>query len=172
MDIQKTLLQEHSKRQAGKVVDYVGNNPARFNTLIQVFLNGPYRVTQRAAWPLSICVEHYPALIVPHLSIVLKQLERTDVHDAVKRNIVRLLQFIDVPKRHRGKVAALCFGFLQQRHEPIAVRAFSMTVLAHIVRHEPALKTELQIVLEDMLPYGSPGLVSRASKVLREIKSL
>ena len=172
MDIRKTLLQEHSRAQVMKVVDYVGDNPRRFEALVQVFLKGPYRVTQRAAWPLSLCVEQHPALVLPHLKPILNQLKRPDVHDAVKRNTIRLLQFIDIPRRYKGSVAKLCFDFLQSKQEPIAVKVFSMTVLSHIVHYEPAMKTELQIILEDLLPYGSPGFVSRAVKVLRKLKSL
>jgi hypothetical protein len=57
MDIKKVILKEHSKRQTAKVVSYIGKSPTRFKELVTLFLEGPYRLTQRAAWPLSYCVE-------------------------------------------------------------------------------------------------------------------
>jgi hypothetical protein len=54
--------------------------------------------------------------------------------------------------------------------EPIAVRVFSMSVLANITRHEPDLKKELRIIIEDQLPFASAGFRARAKKVLKELE--
>jgi len=168
MNIKKEILKEHSKHQTSKIVNYIDNDPERFNVLIKTFLEGPYRVSQRAAWPLSYCVREHPALIRPHLKSVLKMLDKMDVHDAVKRNIVRFLQHIEIPKKFYGTVTDKCFPLMYPK-EPIAVRVFSMTVLANIAKQEPDLKKELRIVIEDQLPYASAGFLSRARKVLKEL---
>lgn len=170
MDIRKALVREHSRSTTMKIVDYVGDSPTRFKVLVDVFLAGPYRITQRAAWPLSYCAEKEPALVIPHLKVILNYLKKPGIHDAVKRNTMRLLQFIDIPKRYQGQVAGICFGYLQDAKEPVAIKAFSMTVLASIARQNPDLRQELAIVIEDQLPYGSPAFVSRGRKVLKEIK--
>jgi hypothetical protein len=107
----------------------VGKNEARFKELVEVYLAGPYRLTQRAAWPLSSCTERHPELIYPHLKKILQYVATPGVHDAVKRNTVRLLQYIDIPIKYHGQVANMCFGFLQQKDIPVAVKVFSMTVL-------------------------------------------
>jgi|APTNR8051073442_1049403.scaffolds.fasta_scaffold00003_314 hypothetical protein len=166
MDIKKELLKEHSKKQTTRVVKYIGKDPMRFNELIRLFLEGPYQLAQRAGWPLSYCVEAHPDLIKPHLKAILKMLDRKDVHDAVKRNIMRLLQYIEIPKRLHASVINHGFALMDPK-EPIAVRVFAMTVLANIAREEPDLKKELQIVIEDQLPYASAGYLARARKVLK-----
>ena len=168
IDLKKEIFKEHSKLQTLKIVKYIGNSTQRFHDLIKVLVKGPYHVSQRAAWPLSVCIEHHPELILPHLSTVLKLLNRKDMHEAVKRNVVRLLQYVDIPKRYYGKVAGTCFELLDPK-EPIAVRASSMTVLANIAVHEPDLKKELRIVIEDQLPYASAGFRARARKILKSI---
>lgn len=169
MDLTKALLKEHSKAQMTKIVDYVGQNKARFKVLVEVYLAGPYRVTQRAAWPLSYCVERHPSLVIPHLKRLLEFLNKPGIHDAVKRNTLRLLQYCELPKRLHGRVADLCFQYLQSKREPIAVKAFSLTVLQRIVEVQPELGTELKIIIEDQLPYASPAFRSRAMKVLKGI---
>ena len=50
MDLRAELLEEHSKRQALRVADYIGNDPERFADLMCLFFGNEYRVTQRAAW--------------------------------------------------------------------------------------------------------------------------
>lgn len=169
MDLKQVILQEHSRSQAEKIARYIGSDARRFKRLVDVFLAGPYRVTQRTAWPLSLCVETDPSLVMPYLKKILHHLRKPGIHDAVKRNTIRMLQFIEIPKSYHGEVADICFTFLQDAREPVAIRAFSMSVLAGICKHNPDLKRELKIILEDQLPYAKPAFVSRAKKVLKEI---
>ncbi len=170
MNLVKALLKEHSKAQCNRIVEYIGTDKDRFRELVEVFTTGTYRITQRAAWPLSYCAEYHPELIKPHLKKLIHNLNQPGLHDAVKRNTVRFLQFTSIPKSLQGITAQVCFDLLQNRKEAIAVRVFSMTVLANIAKHQPELKSELKIIIEDTLPYGSPGFVSRGRKILKGLK--
>ncbi len=167
MDLTRELLQAHTKSQATKIADYVNDNPTHFKVLVDTFLKGPYRITQRASWPLNLCVERNPALVKPHLKRILKHLQEPGIHDAVKRNTMRMLQFCIIPKSLHGSVAGLCFQYLESKKEAVAIKAFAMTVLSNIIENEPDLKKELKIILEDQLPYASPGFTVRAHRVLK-----
>jgi hypothetical protein len=81
MDLKKMLQKGHSKTQTNAIVEYIGINPIKFKALVEVYLKGPYKTTQRAAWPLSICVKREPSLIYPHLKKVLNFLQVPDIHD-------------------------------------------------------------------------------------------
>lgn len=170
MDLKSQILKEHSKANCQRIQKYVGNNKKRFADLVDVFLAGPYRVTQRAAWPISYCVEEYPQLITPHLRKILNFLKKPGIHVAVKRNTIRLLQFIDIPKKFQGQVAEICFQFLLDKKETVAVQAFSMTVLANLSMKIPELKNELLIIIEDRLPYATAGFRARARKTLKQLQ--
>jgi hypothetical protein len=169
MDLKKTLEKGHSKTQTNAIVSYIGINKNRFKALVKVYLDGPYRITQRAAWPLSYAVEAHPSLIIPHLKQIIDFLEQPGIHDAVKRNTMRLFQFIKIPKRYEGKILDLGFGYLQNRKEALAVRVFSMAVVARIIADQPDLQKELRILLEDELAYAKPAFLSRAKKVLKQL---
>lgn len=169
MDLKREILKEHGRKQAHKIADYCAASPSRFKSLIDTYLAGPYRITQRASWPLSICAEKHPALIKPHLKKLLDFMTKPGVHDAVKRNTMRLLQFVDVPKRNQAQVIYLCFDFLQQPKEAIAVRVFAMTSLSRVIADKPELQKELRIILEDYLPYGTAAFRSRASKLIKKL---
>ncbi len=169
MDLTRELLRAHSRTQATKIADYVNDNPIRFKVLVDMFLKGPYRITQRASWPLNLCVERHPALVKPHLKRLLRFLQEPGIHNAVKRNTMRMLQFCTIPKTLHGTVASLCFEYLESKKEPVAVKVFAMTVLSTIVENEPDLQKELKIILEDQLPYASPGFTVRAQRVLKSL---
>jgi len=136
---------------------------------MKLFLKGEYRITQRAAWIISHCADEHPAIILPYLGRMLDRMLEPGVHVAVKRNVIRILQNIKIPDSLTGKVATICFDMLASQKEPIAVKCFSMTVLANIARQEPDLKNEIRILIEREVMNGSAGLRSRGAKILAKL---
>ena len=169
-DLRETILKEHSKSQTMKIVRWIGDDQEKFDDLVAVFLDGEYRVTQRAAWPLSICVIDHPELVKKHLKKLLLNLEKKNLHDSVTRNTLRLLQFIHIPASLQGLAAELCFDLINDHEQPVAVQVFSMTVLGNLCVDHPELSNEVRLSIESKLPYGSAGFRSRANKVLKKLK--
>lgn len=168
MNLRNEILKEHSKNQTLKIVKFIGNDEAKFKALMHLFFNDEYRVVQRTAWVVNMCAEAHPGLIKPYLNKMLDYLHMP-VHDAVKRNTVRIFQFVDIPTKLIGKAASICFELLQSKDESVAVKVFSMTVLGRIVQHEPELKNELRLIIEDQFPYSTAGFSARAKKVLKKL---
>lgn len=171
MHLRTELLQEHSKAQAEKIAAWIGTNTERFAVLMHLFLHDEYRIVQRSAWVVSIIAEQHPALLIPYMDIVMEKLTGPATPDAVKRNVVRLLQYVLIPEELHGKVMDLCFGFLADPAEAIAVRCFSMTVLANLAQTYPEIKQELQTVIEECLEqHPSAGFIARAKKTMKHIR--
>jgi hypothetical protein len=166
VDIKDALLKEHSRSQAIFIHTFIGADRNRFAMLMKLFFGQEYRVTQRAAWVLSLCVEKHPELLKPWLRKMVLNLSRPDLHDAVKRNTLRILQSTRIPKNLQGTAVDLCFRFLKDENEPIAVQVFSISVLHNVCLEEPLLQNELRLVIESKLPYASAGFKSRGRKVL------
>lgn len=166
MNIRDALLEVHSKAQATKIADHVGDDPNRFAELMKQLLGPVYRLSQRAAWPVSYCIERHPELVKPYFNVLIKQLERDDAHVAVKRNVARLFQFVDIPKRYQGRVFDACYNLLADPAEPVAVRVFSMTVAANLAKNEPELLDELRLVATKYPQAATAGFRSRARRVL------
>lgn len=166
MNIREALLEVHSKTQAIKIADYVGDDPTRFADLMKQLLGPVYRLSQRAAWPVSYCIERHPELVKPYFNVLIKQLERDDAHVAVKRNVARLFQFVDIPKRYQGRVFDACYNLLADPAEPVAVRVFSMTVAAKLAENELELLDELRLVAAKYPQAATAGFRSRARRVL------
>lgn len=113
MHLRSSILAEHSKAQCNKIVQWVGNDQKRFDELFNLFLHDEYRVVQRAAWPVSYCVIAHPEFIKNHWASLIKHVQKPGIHDSVKRNTVRLLQYLDIPKKHQGQIMDICFGFVE-----------------------------------------------------------
>jgi hypothetical protein len=167
MDLREAILKEHSKANALQIAGWIGTDSLRLNALMQLFLGDEYRVVQRAAHILGIIGERQPEMLQPHLPEMLQRMQEGGQPVAVKRNVVRLLQYRDIPEALHGEVMNICFELLADVQETVAVRAFSMTVLAKLATIYPDLKQELRVLIEDGLANNpSPGFKSRGAKVL------
>ncbi len=167
MNIRDALLEVHSKAQATKIADYVGTDPERFKELFALMLGPVYRVTQRAAWPVSDCIQRHPELIEPYWGKLAGQLEREDAHVAVRRNVARLLQFVEIPKRYQGRIFDACYNLVADPAQPVAVRCFSMTVAAKIAERKPELMDELRLVVQEHPQTLTAGLKSRTRRLFK-----
>jgi hypothetical protein len=169
MDLLQLLKDEHSKKQTDRIVAYIGHDKERFAGLIKLFFSGEYRITQRAAWPLSYCVRNHPELIAPYFKQLLDNLDRKDIHVAVIRNTVRLLQDVTIPAKFQGRVMNRCFEFIQAPETPIAVKAFSLTILSNLSADYPEIRGELRLIIEDQWEQATPAFRSRAKRVLKRM---
>ena len=169
MDLRAAIIKEHSKKQAVLIANYIGNNQDRFDMLMHLFLTDEYRVTQRAAYAISHCTDRHLNLVIPHLPAMVEYLKDKNAHIAVRRNIVRILSQIDLPEDLMGTVATLCFDFIIDPKEAVAVKIYSMEVLYNLTLKEPGLKEELVLVIEENMAYGSAGIRSRGNKILKKL---
>ncbi|HZY78899.1 MAG TPA: hypothetical protein VFE50_05205 [Cyclobacteriaceae bacterium] len=170
MNLVAELQKKHSLASKNRMIRYVGTDRKRFGELVKIFLGGNYRLTQWAGWPLSDIVKTHPDMISPYLRSMLKSVDRPNMHEAVKRNVMRLMQFVEIPKSYRGLAFEKAFTLFTNPGEPIAVRVFAMQVMTDISMLEPELKNEVIIAIEQDLPYGSPAYRSRANRLLKKLK--
>ena len=168
MNLEQEILRADFKDQAVYAAEVIGDNGERFAALMKLFFSSDSHTCQRASWVVSHCIDQHPALIAPHLKKMVNNLYNNPI-DAVKRNTVRALQFVGIPKSLWGKTIEICFQFLQSSTEPIAIKVFSMSVLYKLSQSVPEIKEELKVIIEDQLPYSSAGFRSRGSKVLKKL---
>lgn len=172
MNLRNQILAEASKANALKVVQWIGNDPERFRSILDIFLHDEYRLVQRASWIISTVAEQQPALVKPHLKAMVDRMGDAGVPVAVKRNVVRILQFMPVPKKLQGPVMDYCFRFLENPQETVAVRVFSMTVLANLAQQYPDIKNEIILLIEDQMREGAlPAFKSRGKKTLKLLQA-
>jgi hypothetical protein len=170
-NLREEILKEHSKAQCTTIVNWVGASQQRFDELFHLFLNDEYRVVQRAGWPVSYCVIAHPVLIKKNWAALIKNLQKPNLHNAVKRNSIRLLQDIDIPKKYQGPIMDLCFKYIESPTEAIAVKAFSLTVLTNLAKQYPEIIPEIKLIIEELLPNHTAAFKVRARKFLSGIKN-
>lgn len=167
-NLREAILKEHSKAQRDIIVQWIGTDQKRFDQLFQLFLKDEQRVTQRASWVLSYCIEAHPIFIKNKLGLLINNLQKPDMHDAIKRNTVRILQHVEIPEKHQGQVMDICFNYIQSTTEAVAIKAFSLTVLGNLAKLYPEILGEIKLVIEEQLPHETAAFKSRAKRLLKE----
>jgi hypothetical protein len=166
MNIQHEILLEHSKEQAIKIAVYACSSKKCFRELMHCFMSQDYRVAQRAAWSVSWAAKKAPEMIQPFIKDLVAQLQRKDVHDAVIRNSVRVLEMIEIPKKFHGEVMNACFQFIESPATPVAIKAFSLTTLHKLCKQYPEILPELKLIITERWDTETAAFKSRGKKIL------
>ena len=173
MDIRDQLLLEHSKENSNRIKEYIGEDHDRFRILLDLFLGEEYRVSQRAAMVLSACYDEHPDLVKPYRKELIKNLLENDPDVAIRRNTVRILQFMEVPSKYKAKVFDYCLERLYEEDETVAVKAFCMLVAYNICVDFPELGPELQAAIYlNMENSEKPGIHSRGKGISKKLAKL
>jgi hypothetical protein len=168
----KALIKVDSSRViADQIVDAVGDNPEYFKTILDLCFNEGYPIAMRAGRAVALCNEKYPSLIVPYLDQLVKKVAASKI-DGVKRGILKTFcESVDLNNfTNLGELVDLCFHWLANPKESIAIRYYSMQILYKTCLIEPELKNELIPILENLTFETSAGIVSQAKKLLKQLK--
>jgi hypothetical protein len=169
MDIRTEILQEHSKQQTEKIAAWVGSDKKRLSKLMDIFLDDEPELTRRAGWILCYVNDKYLALLHPYLEAMVKKMSEPGMHVAVKRHVIRMLQTQQIPESLQGEIMTVCFDFLADPKETVAVRCFSMSVLDNLSKDYPEIRQELITIIQDQLEQETTaGFRSRAKKILNK----
>ena len=116
---------------------------------------------------MSECVKKYPQLAAPYYKQLLDNLEKPGLHDAVTRNTVRLLQYVNIPEAYHGRIMTICFDFVQSNDSAVAVKAFSLTILQNLAKQYPEILQELKTIIEERWEHETAAFRSRAKKIIK-----
>jgi hypothetical protein len=169
MDLAKTLSVGQSKKRCDQIVNWIGSDKKRFSELMDCFFKAEEKIRRFAAWPMSYCAIAHPELIRPWLGRLVSILDEKNIHDALVRNIVRLLQFVEIPKSLEGRIMNHCFQYIQAPGSAPAIKAFSLTILENLSKKHPDIRAELKLIIEERWPMEKPAFHSRARKILTNI---
>ena len=168
MHLRNQLLKEHSKANCNKIVKWIGHDQQRFDELLHFFLSNEYPLVQLAAWPLSYAAIAHPPLVKKHFTQLIYHLDKPGIHTAVKRNTLRLLQEIAIPKKYHGKLMDACFRYISVPGEAIAVKAFAFRMLENLSKIYPEIVPEIKLLIEENYERESPAFKARARMFLKK----
>jgi hypothetical protein len=172
MNIIEQLGKETSRKNWDLIIAHIGENSILYKEIMQVLFSGNSKTVLSASQIMGSIGEKHPELLKPYASKLIQYL-KTNPSDAVRRNTLRIFQVIDIPEKDEGDLFEMGVGYLKSAEEPIAVKAFAMTVLRRICEKYPELSSELIPLIEILVEENSSsGLVNRGKKELKILRKI
>ncbi len=78
---------------------------------------------------------------------ILTFLETND-NQSLLRNWLRILNMLDIPEEHDGRIVDIGLNFIQNPENKVALQAFSMPLITPVVLRHPDLFTEVNDLIE------------------------
>lgn len=164
---------EISKKHSDEIAKMTIKNPLIFDELWNLSVSDEEPVNWRAAWAIKSIWEKHPHLIEPHLQKMRMALPNVK-KDGVKREYLKMISEFPLPENEDelGIMLKTCFDYLADPVEPAAVKAHSISILCEICKIIPDIIPELRTTIEVAMQEGSPGIVNRGAKALKELSKI
>jgi hypothetical protein len=63
----------------------------------------------------------------------------------------------------------ICFTYIADPQEKVAVKAFSLTILENLSHQYPEIRNELKLIIEERWEHETAAFRSRAKKILKAL---
>ncbi len=167
-EVRRLLMSHYSGSFTIMQADLITQRKALFDLYWQCYRSLEKPISNRAGWVLSHAIQKRPELILPYLDEMLKMAHLLK-SDGEKRNLVKVLSLVTISPNLQGEAMDLCFRWLNETGESIAVRAYCMDVLYNLSIDIPEIKGELAAIIENHMDRFSAGLKNKGSKILHKI---
>ena len=122
--------------------------------------------------PSTLVWCNIPNFIKRQFGALIQNLHKPGIRNSIKRNALRILQEIEIPKRYMGEVMNGCFQYVESPKKAVAIKAFSQTVLGNLAKLNPDILPEIKLLVEDQLPNQTAAFKSRADHLLKSFEKL
>jgi hypothetical protein len=168
MKIADQLLVEMSRKNVDYIAYCIGEDPELFRELLDLVFEGKHPIPLRASWVVSAVTDKYPVLMKPYVKKVIHHIPQF-IHPGIRRNLLRHIATIEIPKSLEGKLYEECYQWTVSRLEPPANKVHCMQIMFNIAEKEPDLKNELRLVLEEMIHHESAAIKSRSRQLIKKL---
>lgn len=169
MNIRLALEQDFSKNKINEIAEYACSKPIRFKKLMECFFDPYHRTVLAASWVLTKSIQSHKEMLEPYFPEIITQITNPNNAEHLIRNSLRILELIQIPETFHGIVMNTCFGFIEQPQAPIAIKAYSLTILFELSKTYPEIQEELKCIIEEKWGNETPAFKSRGRKILSQI---
>ncbi|HBB92629.1 MAG: hypothetical protein A2X22_12255 [Bacteroidetes bacterium GWF2_49_14] len=167
----ESILSDSSRSLADYAAMTVGDDPKLLKQVFDLSLLQKKQVSMRAARVFDLCCERNPGFVRPWLKKIVRELPK------LKDNSVKRI-FLHILVRHpwvddevgMGRLIDTLFRWLSDDAQPIAVKAYSLSILENLSTLYPEFRNELILTLEESIPFWeSAALQSHGRKMLKKL---
>ena len=166
----ESLLPDTSRLTADLAAQFVLEHPETFRDMLDASLAQEYPMAMRASRVVYLVAVAEPELVRPYLAEIVEKMPT--LHDqSVIRNFLHVFDDFtdDLSEDDLAVLLKLCFDFIEDISQTIAIRTYSLKLLYLISQRVPEIKPEMISIIQLHLPESDPGFYSQATKILRKL---
>lgn len=171
MNLIEKLLFEHSKKNIVKIVTEIKNDSKQINALIKLIYDENQTYSSKASWVFSEIYKNDGNIKISHCKILIEYLKDVKI-DGIKRNILSAFETKQVEHDLLGNLVDLCFKFLIAPNETVAVKVYSMQIIANSCCDYPELKLELIAAIDQEYDRNTISFKARAKQIKKKLARL
>lgn len=142
----------------------IAKSPALTRALIELVIHPGKPFKMGPSWVLSYAGVAQPEVFYERLPDILASLD-AHTHSSVYRCIARIFMRTDIPVSSAGLAIQCIVQWLLDPAQSAAVKAFCIHASARLIKNYPELAPEIRGIVEDLLPYATPGMQNAAEKL-------
>lgn len=171
MNVEKEIFKENNKLYWKELSQRIIKTN-KISEIVILFLSNNHKISQRASYYFMTIVDIDCQLFMPYIDTIIQKLNHK-LSDTQKRNIMRWLQFIEIPEKYESKILNCAISSLEHLEESIALRAYSMRVSYKIAIKYPELKNELITLMKHNVENNaSAGIKNCGEKTIKLLQKL
>lgn len=180
-ELHQILYSALTKKRAQELATLAGEGKVPVSALLGFsFLKESPALAFRSAWVLEHVEVYFPECFLPYLPEFISRLPEQQ-NPSCQRHFTKILMHLTSPKapekykkafgdiKKQESIAALVFDWLINPSTPVAVKVNCLDILFNFSHTFAWIKEELQAQTEFYLQQGSPAMLARGRKILRQI---
>lgn len=153
-----------------KMLSDLDNNPE----LVEAYAKYAISVEKyawRAAWVISHYSRKHPENVQKYVDNFIKALN-TITKDGHIRETLKIIYNLKLDESQTSELFDICMGLLEDNKKQPSVRMSAFSIVIRVAEDYPELQNEIEIIVENIKDYLSPGIKNSFMKQLKKIKKL
>ena len=171
-ELKQWILDSKTSKKRDTIVQLMLTETIVFDTVFSFLKDENQQLVQYAVGSISYAAVHQPALIKNKWKWIMEYIQNNQLHGAVRRCFLYVLENTPIPVKWHGQVIDFCFNFINKPTEKVAVKAYALTIIEKLTVLYPELIPELIGSIEMNMEHAQPAFLSRAKKILKKYRKL
>lgn len=152
--------------RSDEVVQDILKNPALFEEVFNGLLHMDPKIRMRSADAIEKVSSKHPEYLQPFKSRLIDEVSQVSQQE-VRWHVAQMFSSLDVTATEKDRMVDILLFYLETEQSKI-VKVCSIQSLANIAKKDEKYKPQVVQRLQEIVGTGSPALVSRAKKLLKE----
>ena len=169
MTFYKQLNKGASKNTSKIIANEVLSNPNKIDELILLILQDESGVSWRASYVLDILSDTDFSFFESNKEKLIDFVLQTK--DAlIHRHLCKLISRAQIPELKQGLILNFCTDNIFSDRVRVAVKVHCIEIFYNISVENPELKTELELIINEVIDNNTVAFSCRAKKILKKLK--